>query len=94
MRQRLTDSFFVCRTVDQIDGPNGVLYLWQGVIEKNLTNPKKGVIYAKPDGMELLDSGCLHFYCREFELYSRLARVSEGEQRERWGGSASIRTAV
>ena len=66
----------------------------RALIEKNLTNPKKGVIYAKPDGMELLDSGCLHFYCREFELYSRLARVSEGEQRERWGGSASIRTAV
>lgn len=64
------------------------------LIEKILTNSKKGVIDAKADGMELLDSGCLHFYCREFELYSRLARVSEGEQREGWSGSASIRTAV
>ena len=48
----------------------------RALIEKNLTNPKKGVIYAKPDRMELLDNGLLHFYCREFELYSRLARVS------------------
>ena len=84
MRQRLTDSFFVCRTVDRSIGLMVSYIFSRALIEKNLTNPKKGVIYAKPDGMELLDSGCLHFYCREFELYSRLARVSEGEQRERW----------